>query len=319
MNRFSPLYVVIAATLWAVDGIVLRPALFALPVALVVLVESTIVALLLTPFFVRRLFTLKNLRAADWLAFIGVAILGGAVGTMAITKALFFVNYVNLSIVILIQKLQPAFALLLAAVLLKERLSWTFFFWATLAVIGAYLATFGLNLPNFTTGDKTEAAAFFALVAAIAFASSTVLSKRALENVGFQMGTYLRFVMAALFMVVVALASGATSQVDRITQKQLLLFLLIAVTTGGPGVFIYYYGLKRIKASVAAICELAFPLSAVLLEYFIRGNMLSLMQWAGVLALFMGIFQVTRVQAGSSTPGAANRRLSEVPGTLEAT
>ncbi|MBT8387871.1 MAG: DMT family transporter, partial [Ignavibacteria bacterium] len=172
-DRLAPFFVILAASLWAVDGIVLRPLLYNLPVTLVVFVESIIVALLLTPIMAKHFGKLKSLTYRDWLAFVGVALFGGAIGTMAITKALFYVNYVNLSIVILIQKLQPVFALVLAGVLLKEKLTKKFFFWAGFAIIGAYFMTFGLHLPELKTGDKTVLAAIFALIAAISFSSST--------------------------------------------------------------------------------------------------------------------------------------------------
>jgi len=98
LKKFAPLFIVIGASLWGVDGIVLRPSLVTLPVPLVVFIESAIVAVLLTPLFIKRFLSLKAMGRNDWLAFIGVALLGGAIGTMAITKALFYVNYVNLSL-----------------------------------------------------------------------------------------------------------------------------------------------------------------------------------------------------------------------------
>lgn len=297
MNRLAPLFVIIAASLWGLDGIVLRPSLFSLPVTLVVFIESTIVAVLLTPFFIRRLPLLKNLESKDWLAFFLVALLGGAIGTMAITKALFYVDFVNLSVVILLQKLQPVFAITLAALFLKEKLSTQFFLWATLAIIGAYFMTFGTTLPDLNAGDKTVLAATFALIAAISFSSSTVLSKRALKNVTFEMGTYLRFLFSALIMLVLVISLGDINSVSEITTKQIVIFLIIAFTTGGAAIFLYYYGLKRITASVAAICELAFPLTAVILEYFIRGNILGPIQWVGAIVLLVSIVKVTRIRS----------------------
>jgi drug/metabolite transporter (DMT)-like permease len=291
----APFFVILAASLWAVDGIVLRPILYNLPVTLVVFVESVIVALLLTPIMLKHFGKLKSLTSRDWLAFFGVALFGGAVGTMAITKALFYVNYVNLSIVILIQKLQPVFALTLAGILLKERLTKRFFIWAGLAIIGAYFMTFGLNLPELKTGDKTVLAAIFALIAAISFSSSTVLSKRALKNVGFELGTYLRFTFSTIIMLIIVLASGTMTKISEISSQQLFIFLLIAFTTGGTAIFLYYYGLKRITASVAAICELAFPLTAVILEYFLRGNIMGPAQWAGTFLLLFSIVRVTNL------------------------
>ncbi|HQF41274.1 MAG TPA: EamA family transporter [Ignavibacteriaceae bacterium] len=295
LKFLPPALVILAASLWGVDGIVLRPSLSSLPVPLVVLVESSIVAILLTPFFIKKYSVLKSLSSKDWLAFAGVALLGGAVGTMAITKALFYVNYVNLSVVVLLQKLQPVFAISFATILLKEKLPNEFFLWAGLAIVGAYFMTFGLSTPDFSTGDKTTIAALFALLAAFSFSSSTVLSKRALRNVDYEMGTYLRFLLATVIMIIIAATTGDINSFNEITSKQVLIFLIIAFTTGGSAIFIYYYGLKKISASVASICELAFPLTAVILEYFLRGNILSPVQWIGTAVLLISILKVSGI------------------------
>ena len=301
LKRIAPLFVILGASLWGVDGIVLRPLLVSLPVPLVVFVESALVALLLTPIFFRKFRSLKNLQTGDWLAFLGVAILGGALGTMAITRALFYVNFVNLSIVILIQKLQPAFAIVLAHMFLKEKPSREFYIWAGVAVIGAYFLTFGANPPDIYTGDKTTLAAFFAIIAALSFAASTVLSKRALKNIDFRMGTYLRFGMTAIIMLMIAGSMGDLSAAGDITTSQGLIFLIIAFTSGGTAIFLYYYGLKEISASVATICELAFPLTAVLLEYILRGNFLGWFQLTGAAILILSITRVSILNAKTAS------------------
>lgn len=295
MKRIAPLFVIVAASLWGVDGIVLRPALYNLPVPLVVFIESTIVVLLLSPFLRTHLHALKKLTKVDLSYFFVVGLFGGAIGTMAITKALFFVNFVNLSVVILLQKLQPVFALLLAAILLKEKLPRIFFLWASFAIIGAYLMTFGFNLPNFNTGKSTIIAAILSLIAAISFGSSTVFSKRALRNVSFELGTYLRFAFSSLIMLVVSLSTGDIFSIGMLSTTQIFIFILIAFTTGGAAIFLYYFGLKYITASVATICELAFPLTAVVLDYFVRGTVLSFIQWIGVLILIVSILQVSGI------------------------
>lgn len=296
-DRVAPLFVIIGASLWGVDGIILRPSLYGLPVPLVVFIESTIVAVILSPYFIRQFPSLKAFDYKDWLAFFLVALLGGAIGTMAITKALFYVNFVNLSIVILLQKLQPIFAITLAAIFLKEPLTKYFLFWATLAIVGAYFMTFGIHPPDLSTGDKHAVAALFALLAAFSFGSSTVLSKRALSNVSFEMGTYLRFLFSSIIMLIIVLSLGDMKSFSDITSKQILIFLIIAFSTGGVAIFLYYYGLKRMTASVATICELAFPLTAVVLEYFVHGNILTLTQWGGVIILLFSIVQVTRINS----------------------
>jgi drug/metabolite transporter (DMT)-like permease len=300
-DNLAPLFVIVAASLWAVDGIVLRPVLFNLPVPLVVFVESLIATVLISPFMIKSFKSLAELRSKDWLSFFAVALFGGAIGTMAITRALFYVNYVNLSIVILIQKLQPVFALTLAAFFLREKLPFKFFTYAVIAIVGAYIMTFGLSLPSINENDKTILAAALALLAAISFGSSTVFSKRALQNVSFAMGTYLRFFLSTIIMLIFSLATQSISGIFEISSKQLLVFLLIAFTTGGTAIFLYYYGLKRITASVAAICELAFPLVAVILEYIVHGNILGPVQWIGVLLLLFSIIKVSKINTFSKS------------------
>ncbi|MFA3781782.1 DMT family transporter [Melioribacteraceae bacterium 4301-Me] len=301
MNRFAPIFVAIAAALWGVDGVVLRPSLYNLPVVLVVFIESSIVALMLSPFFLKKIDLIKQLKLKDWLAFFAVGLFGGALGTIAITKALFYVNFVNLSVVILIQKLQPVFALLLAAIVLKERLPVSFFIWAAFAIIGAYFMTFGAELPNFNAGNKTTIAAALSLFAAVSFGSSTVLSKRALKNVSFGLGTYLRFLVASLIMLLIVSTTGKITSITTVSNNQWLIFLLIAFTTGGAAIFLYYYGLKKISASVSTICELTFPMTAILLDYILHGNMLDIVQWTGLLVMIISIVKVSKINFISST------------------
>ncbi|MCB0753338.1 MAG: DMT family transporter [Ignavibacteriae bacterium] len=295
MNKLAPIFIIFAAMLWGIDGIVLRPELYSLPVGLVVLIESSIVAIYLSPILFKNIASLKSLESKDWLAFAGVALFGGAIGGMCITKALFYVNFVNLSIVILIQKLQPLFALGLAGIILKERLPRRFFNWAALAIFGTYLMTFGFKLPNISTDNKNLLAAMYAVIAAFSFGFSTVLSKRALQNVSFELGTYLRFGIASIIMILVVFSLGEFKEITSINNSQWFVFLIIAFTTGGPAIFIYYYGLKNITASSSTILELAFPLTAIILEYFLHDNILSFVQWIGVVILIYSITNVVKL------------------------
>jgi len=95
---------------------------------------------------------------------------------------------------------------------------------------------------------------------------------------------------------VIVLSMGEMKSISDVSTTQVVIFLIIAFTTGGAAIFLYYYGLKRITASVAAICELAFPLTAVLLEYFLRGNILGPIQWVGVLILLFSILKVSGIR-----------------------
>ncbi len=94
-------------------------------------------------------------------------------------------------------------------------------------------------------------------------------------------------------MSAIVIFSNSFSGFMQITYANSVIFILIAFTTGGTAIHLYYYGLRNISASVATICELAFPLTAIVLEYFVRRNTLDVIQWVGVFMLLFAIIKVS--------------------------
>ncbi len=108
---------------WGVDGVVLTPRLAGLPDAFVVLLLHAVPFALMQPVLAGRWRRLATLGPTGWLAVLAVAATGGLAGTLAIVHALFLVHFDQLSVVVvLLQKLQPVFAIALAAALLRERI-----------------------------------------------------------------------------------------------------------------------------------------------------------------------------------------------------
>src|SRR3989338_9559934 len=296
MHTLFPLFIIIASILWGIDGVVLRPALYSLPVATVVFIEHSLAFLFMFPFLIYEWKKLKEIKPSSYGYFFLVALFGGALGTLAITKGLFYVNFASLSAVILLQKLQPIFAIFLAWLILKERLPKKFFAYALLALLGAYAVAFPTLLPNLNTGDKTSIAAMFGLLAAICWGASTVFSKRALRETNFRIGAYLRFGITSLIMLVIMLTTGGQTAIPQVSQTQWFYFLIIIFSSGGIAMLLYYFGLKRTKASVSTICELGLPLSAVILEYFIFGKLMNATQFLGAAVLLFAIVMVARMR-----------------------
>lgn len=291
-----PLFIVVAAMLWGLDGVVLRPALYSLPVAMVVFIEHAIAFAIMAPFLIYEWKKLKNISKTGYFYFFLVALFGGALGTLAITKGLFYVNFASLSAVILMQKLQPVFAIFLAWILLKERLPKKFFFYAALALLGAYFVAFPTLAPDFDTGDKTTIAAMFGLLAALSWGASTVFSKRALQETNFRLGAYIRFGFTSLIVLAIMLFTGGQTAIPQISGAQWTYFFLIVFSSGGVAMLLYYYGLKHTKASVSTICELGLPISAIILEYFVRGAHLNGTQFLGAAVLLLAIVMVSRMK-----------------------
>jgi drug/metabolite transporter (DMT)-like permease len=222
-----------------------------------------------------------------------IALTGGALGTMAIVKALFLVDFKDLSVVVLLQKLQPVFAISLAALVLKERLNKYFALWAGLAIVAGYFLTFGLEIPNFDTGSKTALAAGYSLIAAFFFGSATVLGKGVLQNLSFSTATFYRYGLTTLIMLVIVVLSGNMTQFQFVTPDNWKIILIISFTVGSGAIFLYYYGLKKVPAMLSAIFELFFPLSAIVFDYLFNGKVLSLVQWISVVIMLVAILKLS--------------------------
>ncbi|PIY33760.1 MAG: EamA family transporter [Bacteroidetes bacterium CG_4_10_14_3_um_filter_42_6] len=285
-----------SAILWGFDGVVLTPRLHNLEVGWVVFVLHAFPFLLMNLFLFREYKNLKTFIKQDYLMLFLIAFFGGAVGTVSIVKALFLVNFEQLSVVVLLQKLQPIFAIILASILLKEKIGKHFLLWASLAIIASYFLAFGLSIPTLTTDDNTLHAALYAVLAAFSFGSSTVFSKKLLQNHNFITATFFRYGFTTLILLVFVLLSGSYLEFYRTTPINWIFFLIIGLTTGSGAIFIYYYGLRRVKAIVATISELLFPISAILFDYLFNNSILSPVQIISALVMVFAIIRLSNLK-----------------------
>lgn len=293
MKKYLPaLAVIFAAFLWSFDGFI-RQNLFALPSFLIVSLEHVIGAILFLPLLIRGWKEVSSLGQRGWISVLWISIFGGVLGTFFYTKALSYVNYIDLSVVVLLQKLQPIFAIALAGVILKEKITKRFIILAFAAIVGGYLVTFGSSSIN-DWDDKTIIAALLALLAAFSWGSSTVLGKHALNRLSFTTVTSLRLAITASVTAFVLISAGQYDAINNMTLSHWGFIVLIVLSTGSLALFFYYYGLNKLPASHATLYELFWPLSAVGLDWFIRGNILSLPQCVGAILLLGAIIILTR-------------------------
>ena len=290
------LAIMLAALLWSLDGTFIRPKLYLLPADLVVFVEHALGFIILAPFIMFGWQKIIRLTRKDWAAIIWVCAFGGLIGTIMITKAFFAAigGEVTFATVVILQKLQPVFALLMARIILGEKLKGKFYLWAAVAVLAGYFLAFGKTGLNLTDINFLNNAAVFAVIAAFAFGSSTVFGKKIVNHLDFKTTAALRFGLTALLALALIAISGSVAKFNSISFSQWQYFALIVFTSGAAAMFIYYYGLKRVTASVATLCELFWPLSAVFLDYFINKNILSPLQILSSIVLLFAFFKIVK-------------------------
>ena len=290
----GPVFIVLAAALWAVDGVV-RRNLYILPPIVIVFFEHFVGTLLLAPIIIKG-FKKERLTTSEWSAVGGVALFSSLLGTLWFTSALLMTNYISFSVVFLLQKLQPLFAVVTARIVLKEKISRRYFFWASVALGAAYFITFPKGIVNFNTGDKTLLAALFALGSAIAWGSTTALSRFVLLKHDDKFITGLRFIITTFLALITVFIFGQQSKLSTITWSQFGQFIFIALSTGMVALLIYYKGLKTTTVRVSTILELTFPFMAVFIDIILYNNIISSVQIIAAGILLFAMYQTTCFQ-----------------------
>lgn len=288
-----------AASLWGFDAIVLTPRLFHLKVPFVVFMVHCLPFLVMSIFIGKR--EIKNIVALpknDIIFYFLVALFGGCVGTLSIVKSLFLVNFQHLTVVTLLQKAQPIFALILARIVLKEKLGKNFLNWVLFALIGGYIMTFEFSLPRIAevSSGNIIKACMFAMLAAFSFGSATVFGKRILSHSNFVTALYTRYFFTTVITFCIVLANNQFGWIYKVTPFEWMIFVIIGITSGSGAILLYYRGLRYIDASVATICELAFPISSVIFDYIFNGNLLSPVQFLGASCLIFAILKISKNQ-----------------------
>lgn len=292
----GPIFIIIAALLWAFDGLI-RQHLYTLPPITIIFFEHLIGLIILSPFVFKYILK-SRLTKREWWLVILIAVLSGLFGTLWFTTALGKVHFITVSVVFLLQKLQPIFAITTARIFLKEKLDSRYIKWAVLAILSAYFVTFPNGVVNLETGEGTAIAALYALGAAFAWGSSTTFSKMLLGKVDFKVSTFYRFLVTVIVALPVLYFFGGRTGGSVIipTSSQFGFLAIIALSTGMVALLIYYKGLAKTPVHISTILELTFPFIAIFLDMIVNGTVLSLSQWVAAIILVFSIYKISKLR-----------------------
>lgn len=292
--QYGAFLIFIAAILWGLDG-VLRRSLYSLPPITIVLLEHVIGLVILAPFLLRA-WKKEMLSKKEWGALGIVALFSGVLGTLFFTTALLKVNFISFSVVLLLQKLQPLFAVLVGWFVLGERVSRSYIAWAGLALLAGYFVTFPLGIVNLADGGAHVTAALLALAAAACWGGSTAFSRLTLLNHSPLFITGVRFLLTVPIAILLLLMLGAVPSLATVSDMQYATLALIALSTGMVALFIYYKGLQSTPVAVAAIMELAYPTIAVGVDYVLYGTVLAWSQYLAAFVLLYAMYKVSTLK-----------------------
>ncbi|TDG00450.1 DMT family transporter [Paenibacillus piri] len=285
--------VALGAALWGMDPLFRILLLKHLTSAQIVLFEHLLLLVYAVPVLWLNHKELRGLAVRHVLALLFISWGGSAIATIIFTSAF---AYGNPNAVLLLQKLQPLFAILMARLLLKEKLPALFPLLLVMALAGTYLLTFGWSIP----AGLSEIAAVSGLLsigAAALWGGSTVMGRLLLNKMQFETVTALRFACALPLLFMTTWLEGDKVRLPGGTFDWLAVsgnLLLQAAFPGLLSLLLYYRGLAGTKASYATLAELLFPAVGVLINWLVFQQTVTFVQIAGFLLIWFMLFSLSR-------------------------
>lgn len=289
-------FIMLACLTWALDTLIRYPLLHAGFSALqIVLLEHVTLVLVTLPWLWR--YRQQYLRLG-WIAFGSLFMIGGvgsALGTLAFTQAF---HYLNPTVVILLQKLQPLIAIGLASYFLNESIRGSFLCWAGIILLGSLVMMWpdlrGLTNQAMLGHYQWMRVVYgygYTLLAVVAWGCATVcgkyLSRQSMHENAIVSG---RFVMG--LAVLIPLAWWHHDRLVAMDAQQSMQLIGMVLLSGLCGMWLYYKGLKRIPAQVATLAEQTFPIFAGVVNWLFLDKSLTSYQLIGALILIVGNFGV---------------------------
>ncbi|MGK5088095.1 DMT family transporter [Bdellovibrionota bacterium FG-2] len=291
-----------AALLWATDTLVRYPSTVELDFKLVVLMEHLVGLALITPFVLvkRRPEISKLFRPRVVLLLLVVGVGGSALGGLAFTYSMRTIGPDRATV---FQMVQPLFVLVFARMFLREKHSSSFVLIALWAVMNAFLIGFpgllgqmmgeelGFSGPGILSGA----------MAVVLWGFSTVAGKALLFRHRPEVVVFGRWLMASGFMLGWFFLSGESVPWGVLASREVWLSsLYLGSVAGVGGMTLYYYGLRKLPASLVTFIELLYPLAGVFVPiFFFGGKTTNIQAFSGIFFLF-SIGLLVKLEFGES-------------------
>ncbi|HCI76774.1 MULTISPECIES: DMT family transporter [Psychrobacter] len=285
-------FIMIACFTWALDTLIRYPLLGAGYSTLqIVLIEHVTLVLFVSPMLWRYRHVYRHMSISGFSSLFFIGGIGSAMGTLAFTEAF---CYLNPTIVILLQKLQPIVAILLAYWLLKEHIEGRFLQWAAVILLGSFVMMWpDLHaLGNAQWHYSSDTISLFkgygyTLIAVIAWGAATVCGKY-LSHQNIPANAIMSGRFFAALLVLLPMALTQSNELSVMTSVDLSLIVVMALLSGFIGMWFYYQGLKTIPAQLATLAELSFPVFAAVINWVFLDMGLTGYQIIGGMMLILG-------------------------------
>lgn len=289
-------FLVLACLLWGTDSVFRYWISDSVDSGFIVFAEHLFGILFILPWVLivqrKQLFQLSK-RALASALFVGL--FGSALGTTLFTLSF---RYVNPSVAILLQKLQPILVVVLAFIMLGEKPSMRFFLLSPIAIGAGIVLSFPDLHFDFTSPQEQHhlKGIIFAFTAALFWGASTVIGKILLKDTPASVGAFWRYFFAFIALGLYFLfQSNPMPWASLWHPKTGFPIFYVSTLSGVIPMALYYVGLARTPASITTMIELIYPLASIVLNQFVLGIYLSSIQWVAALLLVWSVTEISRV------------------------
>jgi DME family drug/metabolite transporter len=263
----------VAAVMWGLDGLIRKPLLLSTPATTLVFGEHVVLVLCTLPLLVPALRALRRAGPRYLAAGIAVGAGASALATILFTQAFARGDFIT---VVVLQKCQPLVAVVGAWIVLGEQPRRGFAWFLLPALAGVWLIALPQPLDPHVRGLTPIAET---LGAAAMWGLGTVFGRYLGRRLAFEHVTTVRFAFGLVASACALPIVGVSAYAGR-TQSAWI--ALLALVTGLAALGLYYYGLQRTPAVLAALGELAFPVTASIVGIYVFSDSLRWTQWVGV-------------------------------------
>jgi drug/metabolite transporter (DMT)-like permease len=188
--------------------------------------------------------------------------------------------------------MNPVFTVLIASLVLRERLGVAGWLGVGLGLVGAFVAVTGFHFSGLFSREDFLGGVLV-LVSAATWSIYTVYGKRYSERHGSLVLSFLTMAAGSLLLAVLLTVEGGWAEMADYNLRAWAWLLYLGVVTVGIGYILYFEGMRRVPASRGASLFYLKPVLALLLAHFALGEPISYTLLLASVMVASGILLVT--------------------------
>lgn len=213
----------------------------------------------------------------------------------------------------IIPTMSPVITMILASLLLKEKVSKRQTFGLILALMGALIFFTGID-SDLTVNNRRILGDLFFLTAAACWSIYTIYGNKVLKSLDPLVVTTYTTLSGTIFLGIFAAPDLLTTEWSKLGLEFWTVQFYLAIFPTLLGNSFYYLGVKKIGGSMAAMFMYFVPVSGLILSGIILDEILTLIQMIGSILMIAGVYLVNRRTRQTPAPAKAIVKEKDIAG-----